>query len=349
MRFLPLIALAAAMCAGCAPLQQAPLVYSSKVTLGVDISTTSTESPGVALNLGYKQLDAAYVPVAVAKKCEVEKPDDCKDNAFDLKVIFGQSEVQGTTNSGTSTEVARARVQQFDNVNKRLAAAILEKTAIEESIAAAKKAKDELTKRSANETERLKASEANNKLLASLIEKRNNNLASADELRKIESLQASINNSSTPLITAQETAVLAELPKKIQDAEQIKGAKEKEVALISAESERLKPEALTAEQQLLEKTTRKDAYSVYGRFDGATSAEANKASVSLGKVFSTGVASQSISAGLGSYYEGLGLAACYEAVAKLASTVGPEHTRSLTADCRRSTVNTLKPAPITIP
>lgn len=61
--------LSTAILAGCAPLAQAPLVYSSKSTFGLDVSATSTETPGVSFSIGSKQVDAAYVPVAVAIPC----------------------------------------------------------------------------------------------------------------------------------------------------------------------------------------------------------------------------------------------------------------------------------------
>lgn len=52
----------------CAPLQQAPLMYTSKQVFGVDVSAPTTESTGVTMNLGYKSVDAAYVPIAVSRK-----------------------------------------------------------------------------------------------------------------------------------------------------------------------------------------------------------------------------------------------------------------------------------------
>ncbi len=54
--------------AGCSPLQQAPLMYTSKQVFGVDISAPTTESTGVTMNLGFKNVDAAYVPIAVSKE-----------------------------------------------------------------------------------------------------------------------------------------------------------------------------------------------------------------------------------------------------------------------------------------
>lgn len=55
---------------GCSPLQQAPLIYTSKQVLGIDISAPTTESAGISMNLGFKNIDAAYVPLAVSKAQE---------------------------------------------------------------------------------------------------------------------------------------------------------------------------------------------------------------------------------------------------------------------------------------
>lgn len=56
----------------CAPLQQAPLMYTSKQVFGVDISAPTTESTGVTVNLGFKNVDAAYVPIAVSREKDSE-------------------------------------------------------------------------------------------------------------------------------------------------------------------------------------------------------------------------------------------------------------------------------------
>jgi hypothetical protein len=43
-------------------------MYTSKQVFGVDISAPTTESTGVTMNLGFKNVDAAYVPIAVSKE-----------------------------------------------------------------------------------------------------------------------------------------------------------------------------------------------------------------------------------------------------------------------------------------
>lgn len=52
----------------CSALEQAPLVYTSKQVVGIDVSAPTTESSGITASVGYKNVDAAYVPVAVSKE-----------------------------------------------------------------------------------------------------------------------------------------------------------------------------------------------------------------------------------------------------------------------------------------
>jgi len=48
-------------------LKQAPLMYSSKTTLGIDLSTAVAET-GATLNFGFKNHDMIYIPAIVSKK-----------------------------------------------------------------------------------------------------------------------------------------------------------------------------------------------------------------------------------------------------------------------------------------
>ena len=50
----------------CSPLPQAALVYSSRVSFGVTVTSAPASASGPTLSIGYDQLDAAYVPVSVA-------------------------------------------------------------------------------------------------------------------------------------------------------------------------------------------------------------------------------------------------------------------------------------------
>lgn len=65
----PLLATAVAgqlLLVGCTSLPQAALIYSSRVSGGVDISSSATDTNAVSASIGYKSVDFAYVPLAVA-------------------------------------------------------------------------------------------------------------------------------------------------------------------------------------------------------------------------------------------------------------------------------------------
>ncbi len=99
---------------GCAHLEQAPLVYASKTSFGVDVSTASTENPGISMNLGYKQVDAAYVPVAVARKCnDGVAGADCSKKGYELLVISGVAREGDSDADGTSEELPAALIERY--------------------------------------------------------------------------------------------------------------------------------------------------------------------------------------------------------------------------------------------
>ena len=66
-----------ALMAGCASTKQAGLLYSSTVSmgLGLEVKTADATAP-VSINIGFKTLDVAYVPVAV-----MESKENGKENA----------------------------------------------------------------------------------------------------------------------------------------------------------------------------------------------------------------------------------------------------------------------------
>lgn len=290
------VALASFLCA-CAPLQQAPLVYVSKIAVGIDLSSTSTESPGVSLTLGYKQVDAAYVPVAVAKPCDGSTA--CTDEAYRLTPIVGTSETQGTKRSGVSEEDAKKAIAEYDAATRKVNDTRTSRDAASNTISALIKRKAEL------EAKRQESARTNNAV--PLTDSENNEWSAID--RNMATAQEELRRASEELIAQQ------------------------------ASADRLKPDAKVAEQ-ILDKVGRRDSYSVYGRFESTSGVETSKASVGLGKVFSTGVASQNLSQGLGEYYKALGMAACYDAVAKLSDTIkDPATLQKLILDCRASSLS----------
>lgn len=316
----------------CSALQQAPLVYSSKVSLGVDISATSTETPGISLTLGYKQVDAAYVPVAVAKKCETET--NCTDAIYKLVSIRGESDVGGKINSSPSHVEAEKARKDYEQavVDANNAKNIHE--AAKATMAQLNTRKAELEADKSKNSTQSEISSGLQRTISSLEEKRAvGTIITADEDIELGKLKATLQAMQIPQFTMEQKNELTEIPSKIVDAQNnltstLIAYNDKKIAL-----EKLAPEAKLAEQQ--NNLTRKDAYSVYGRFEADTNVKTNAASVGLGKVFSTGVASQNLAQGLGDYYKNLGIAACYDAIARLKTDKStPEEVAQWIRDCR---------------
>lgn len=93
---------------GCA-LDQAPLVYSSRMSAGVDISTNASESPGVSINIGVKTVDAAYVPVAVARR----PGDGASAPAEVIKILAQYGQGRSGRDGGALSAEDRARLDAY--------------------------------------------------------------------------------------------------------------------------------------------------------------------------------------------------------------------------------------------
>lgn len=272
---------------GCAPLQQAPLVYSSKVTVGIDVSGTTTEQPGVSINVGYKQVDAAYVPVAVAKPCESKETGNqpnCTDPIYQLKQIEGKNKVGDSEVPKSALEAAQKRISEFKQISQA-------RDSAEAELAKAISRRDDAQK-----------------LLQTLVADKKDALKAADEKNVAD-------------LTPAETLLIAERQKKTTQLA------DENTAVAKAEAQRKKADEAFNNANvtgLVEayglvggENNKTDAYSVFGSFDANTKAGAEtggsttpKGEVALviGKVFSTGVASQFLTEGMRGYYAGMGAA-----------------------------------------
>ena len=293
----------AALTQACAPLQQAPLVYSSKQSLGVDFSTATTEQPGLALNLGFKSVDAAYVPVAVAKPCDstIQPNGGCNHDNYRLREIKGNRHTNDSSNSSTSLDEARAIVQGFADASAA-------KKAADVAVAAAESEREKLSDQlktamtaeatalqAFNDATRNQPANPPAEVAQALATIAQTKKSTADEVAK---LQLSLTNADVKITKAREKAKeaqarLDQMPlTKIADALKI---------------------------VVTENSQRQDAYSVFGSFSANTSfgtsttasaasttstgnAVAATAGVNLGKIFSTGVASQNLTEGIRDYY-----------------------------------------------
>jgi hypothetical protein len=287
----------------CAPLQQAPLVYSSKVTVGVDVSVSVAESQGGAINIGVKSVDSAYVPVAISK--ELDKKDSSTGKTVDIQLV----EARYGSGSGpdSSDEVTRAER------NRKIDDYLAKKKAADEAVKAsadAEEALSDLNKTIAAIDSQRIALTAEARLVppvpadgtepaaSDVLEKRAAAIADLSKERSlaITALTRSINGAyNTQEVDASLLRVLTENRQLAQSYVQSRLPELKAIRQAKAdEAARAKDEAIRVAG--LAQTSKTDAMSVYGRFDsnGRGDAKAGTGQVLVGKVFSTGLASQNL-------------------------------------------------------
>lgn len=274
----------------CAPMEQVPLVYSSKNIFGVSLNSGSAEQPGLDVTIGYKGLDAAYVPVAVAKACPKELGEHCIHSMFEMKPL-----------TGVSNEAGR---QSADNSRiDRLTADVRD----------AKKAAEDKEREAAELRTLLKANDDQRVGLADLVMQRDA-LAAAEQndanRKDLEDRQQKI-AAISKLEPAKDTQKrIDDLEKQAHDA---RGAEARDAAQLGT---------LLAIRQVDRQGTFTDAYSVYGSFGGSASG-GTKAELSLGKTFSTGIAAQNISRGIAT---SAGTVQCLNALMAFAREAGGKKT-----------------------
>lgn len=314
-----------AVATGCAPLHQAPLVYSSKTTLGVDIAATSTETPGMAFSVGFKSVDAAYVPIAVAKECPPSLGVDCLHSTFELKTIAGES-INGGERAPTRSDLkAEEIVKQYkfaqdeaDNARKFRESALEFLT----SLTSRKANLEDLQKRVSDYQISRPALQSEQVALEAKV---GTGLVTPEEVSRLLVLKEKLNLEAVPTITQSQIQELQGFQSKI-DAANLSIAEA--TSRLSDKENKVKEfgSKVIMTESYKNNINRRDAYSVYGRFESDSNMNGTQkaASVGLGKVFSTGVASQNLADGLRHYYKNLGVAACYEAVGKLKTNTTTE-------------------------
>lgn len=279
-RVTALAASACALLAGCA-LQQAPLVYSSKISVGVDVTSNPAETPGVSLNVGVKVVDAAYVPVAVASPAS--------QSADPLLRIFAENgQGNGINDVSSLTTEHRAQIDAYVQALKSADAAS----------AAVGQAQQRLA---SHQTDMKNLTSARKQLAATPA-------ASALPI-ELQATLKSVGDASLTAALAKGTTKpeLDPLLDKLTTDYQTKAAAQEEQlpALRAAQAAKAKEAAdlyPAAAQAVASLQRRKmDALSVFGKFDSSSSVQASASSaasatanVIVGKVFSTGLASQNL-------------------------------------------------------
>lgn len=298
--------------AACSPLQQAPLVYSSKVSVGVDVSATSTETPGAGISIGYKQVDAAYVPVAVAKKCEPLNDEKCTGETFKLLALNGRNQQEDGA-VPTETELSNASAE---------AARASDALKLRQDAIATANLKYEATKKIADSLESLKKAEAALKAEATI----------PGDLPKVSAQVQAAEEAKAQLVADSDAVIAA---KAARDSAAISAQK-------AAEVYQNKLAASRGRNQ----NAKQDAFSVFGTFnaDAATSVGVKQdvtGGLKLGKVFSTGVASQNLTEGMKLYYASMAPGSCLEKIVKVVEFF-PADERSAAAKKLLSICETIK-------
>lgn len=266
--------------AGCYPMEQSPLVYSSKSTIGVGLAAGTPENPGLDVTIGFKETNVALVPVVVAKFCRYTNATSCQHANYAMEVIKG-GKIDTVENKRVRQDI-EARQAEISVLNGQIAELERGKAAAEENIR-------KLEKRAEAE-----------KTLATVGDQPKPDEGEALANQRIAALQdreATASVSKANLVTERSTLS--------QTIELLKARKDR-VTTLQGEIGRLTA-SITADKQ----GTRDDALSVFGTFKGGGTGDKEGASLTGGKVFATGIAAQNLS-------EHAGVADCLAAVGLLA-------------------------------
>lgn len=275
-----------AMCfllAGCYPMEQAPLVYASKNQFGVTVAAGTPDSPGLDVNIGFKALDSAFVPVAVAKRCP--KTGHCAAKLHEVQVITGQNNITGKS---------QASERQIDELEKSIETAKLERNGKQAELAGVNASIDQLKSKKDKEAE-LEAlkNPANDPVTGSP-----RVLSEDDKSRK------------TVLMT--ELAALNALDPTVLNARSKTLSGEIETANQRIETALADRRRLIEEKNLSSGDAKLDALSLYGSFNGSAGGKSDGATLGLGKVFATGVAAQQMAQGVKDSTNPANKAACMQ-------------------------------------
>jgi len=291
------MALALLALCSCATLEQAPLVYSSKTSVGVDIATTATETPGLSMSVGFKQVDAAYVPVAVSKACSTkDNTSECKHGIHDVYLISGNAKDGAFRDSDEETN--RIRLEELDRALNEFKAAALDVDAAEREQVRLEKNLEAIGKK-------IREEERNRSITPTAV----------------DPTATPAGSGATPTTSAGSSD---------QNLMQIQNALSQEK---SRADETLKTKKLTLDVRRAAFVKAQnalyiqgDSYSVFGSFESKSRIKAPskplndnqaEAAVGLGKIFATGVASQNISRGLEDYYRDRAAILCIEAAQRV--------------------------------
>jgi hypothetical protein len=241
-------------------MEQAPLTYTSKTKIGVGVSTGTQDTPGLDVTIGFKEVNIAMVPVAVAKYCYKATEELCQ------KAIYEMQLVTGTKIDAVENSPLQRRLDELNGDMERLIgeqktdserlASLRSQIAVADAATAAERELDELGTGSADEAPERQS-------------------VRATLMAKIEQRPAKFNVTNARQEAAQ-----------IEAKESARNAK--------AATYRQEQAQLSSQLDRNSNSQRLDAYSVYGKFNGNASGNTQGAGLTAGKVFATGIAAQNL-------------------------------------------------------
>lgn len=245
---------------GCVPMEQAPLTYTSKMTAGLGMSTGTTDTPGFDVTIGYKEVNIAVVPVAVAKYCDTATEAQCQNAIYEMELVTGRK-IDAVENSPLQRRLDELngdleRLVGEQKTDSERLASLRSQIAVADAATAAKRELDEL------------------------------GTASTDEAPERQSVRATL------------MAKIGQRPAdfNVANARQEAAQIEYNQSALTAKAATYRQEQARLSSQLDRNSNshRYDAYSVFGKFNGNASARREGAGLTVGKVFATGIAAQNL-------------------------------------------------------
>lgn len=287
------------LASGCSSVDQVPLVYVSTAKVGVNVETGSAETPGASLLIGVDLTDAAYVPVAVARRCDTanaELFEACLDDNLRIMTIWGSSKDVSETERARIAELRNqleAQKSQLNTLDRAYEAALEQERQASTVQARSEAAREAVEALEVAEHEWLQNPDTGEQPFPRAAE-----LATERD--------AVNENAATLLRTAQSNR---------EDQRRALDEARNSLWSLLGQVERFIPSAARGTS-----IDQKDALSVFGSFNGDIGAKTDEgvsSSVKLGKTFSTGVAAQHLTKGIGEA-QGVGATTeCYAAAKAL--------------------------------
>ncbi|MCU9947113.1 hypothetical protein [Pseudomonas sp. PDM13] len=286
---------------GCAPLQQAPLAYTSAQVVGVKLGIAPTQPETLEAVVGVKILDAAYAPVAVSNpglKDAINSGKPVNENLYAIKEIYGiyGNQVSADTAAKLLTADESADMKKFLEAQTALSQAKDVTKRAEEAKVSAEKAQEAVKNLDAVFTAAGCQPIAANETIGSGLTR----------LSQCNGITKEVSEAQENIFKDLKGQNPADLDKQVDTSAKSLDAAQKSEAVavkLASDSEAKVQGAL----EKLANIQKRDAISVYGSFNSDSKAgskseptdpNATKNSgvdVRIGKVFSTGVAAQNIS------------------------------------------------------